>query len=261
MAEPAPPPSTLRRSPSIALKNYEKWRKVQRHAVRPLAGLLAMKLPYGDSPDPTRPISKAYEHPNRDHSPRHAPDEAKLVDSHCIHAMKTEFPTLGLVLDLQNQDGAYTADGTGVLHWRVPHESKVVPSLETVARFNTTARRFFESAPPAIDGSRPLVAVHCHYGFNRTGFLICSYLVEEEGWDVEYAISQFAEVRTPGIKHAHFLEELRRRYKDRSVVAKDAAGGRRTAAMVAACFVAVVLGLALIRRSAAQRPPPLSSAE
>ena len=41
------------------------------------------------------------EHPNQDLSPHHAPDEAKLVDSHCIHAMKAEFPTLGLVLDLQ----------------------------------------------------------------------------------------------------------------------------------------------------------------
>ena len=28
-------------------------------------------------------------------------DEAKLVDSHCITLMKEEFPTLGLVLDLQ----------------------------------------------------------------------------------------------------------------------------------------------------------------
>jgi len=64
----------LTRSPSIALKNYEKWRKVEPHAVRDLAGLLAMKLPY---------------------------DEAKLVDSHCISAMKAEFPSLGLVLDLQ----------------------------------------------------------------------------------------------------------------------------------------------------------------
>lgn len=105
MTEPAPPPGTLRRSPSIALKNYEKWRKVQRHAVRPLAGLLAMKLPYGVTPrdhcsTPSPTISKPTNTPTTNR-PLTPPDEAKLVDSHCIHAMKTEFPTLGLILDLQ----------------------------------------------------------------------------------------------------------------------------------------------------------------
>ena len=116
---PSPcPPSSLRRSPSTALKNYEKWRKVQRHALRPLAGLLAMKLPYGAAPQGGGPLqnfalaansilrpgrrwppTRAYDQPTT--PPLNAADEAKLVDSHCIRAMKTEFPALGLVLDLQ----------------------------------------------------------------------------------------------------------------------------------------------------------------
>jgi hypothetical protein len=41
------------------------------------------------------------------------------------------------------------------------------------------------------------IAVHCHYGFNRTGFLIVAYLVEEEKWDVDRAIDEFAICRPP----------------------------------------------------------------
>ena len=81
------------------------------------------------------------------------------------------------------------------------------------------------------------IAVHCHYGFNRTGFLVVSYLVEVEKWDVDAAINTFAKSKVgvactqltkasfffkldispfeqvPGIKHAHFRDELRRRYQ------------------------------------------------
>ena len=60
----------------------------------------------------------------------------------------------------------------------------------------------------------PLIAVHCHYGFNRTGFLVVSYLIERLGWPLDAAIEVFAQARPPGIRHAHFVDELWRRYWD-----------------------------------------------
>ena len=57
-----------------------------------------------------------------------------------------------------------------------------------------------------------LIGVHCHYGFNRTGFFICSYLIEREGYGVQAAIDEFARGRPKGIKHAHFLDMLWVRY-------------------------------------------------
>jgi mRNA-capping enzyme len=41
--------------------------------------------------------------------------------------------------------------------------------------------------------------VHCTHGFNRTGFVICSYLVEDCDMSIELAISVFAAARPPGI--------------------------------------------------------------
>lgn len=39
------------------------------------------------------------------------------------------------------------------------------------------------------------IAVHCTHGFNRTGFLIVSYLVEKMDFDLELAIETFAKIR------------------------------------------------------------------
>jgi len=66
----------------------------------------------------------------------------------------------------------------------------------------------FDSEPK----SEGLVAVHCHYGFNRTGLFICGYMIERLGYGVQEAIDAFKAARHPGIRHAHFIDELFVRY-------------------------------------------------
>ncbi|KAG7246724.1 hypothetical protein CRUP_031429 [Coryphaenoides rupestris] len=56
--------------------------------------------------------------------------------------------------------------------------------------------------------------VHCTHGFNRTGFLICAYLVEKMDWSVEAAVAAFSLSRPPGIYKGDYLKELFRRYGD-----------------------------------------------
>ena len=46
-----------------------------------------------------------------------------------------------------------------------------------------------------------LQLVGCCAGFNRTGFIMCSYLCEAEGMTVDDALDSFAAVRPPGVKH------------------------------------------------------------
>ena len=45
------------------------------------------------------------------------------------------------------------------------------------------------------------VCVHCHYGFNRTGFAICCWLIEVEGYGVKEALEAFKSARPNGIRH------------------------------------------------------------
>jgi mRNA-capping enzyme len=59
-----------------------------------------------------------------------------------------------------------------------------------------------------------VVAVHCTHGFNRTGFLICAYLIEKLDWSVEAAVNAFAKSRPPGIYKEEYIKELFSRYGD-----------------------------------------------
>ena len=58
---------------------------------------------------------------------------------------------------------------------------------------------------------RPLVTI-CRAGFNRTGFVVCSYLVQACGLAVDEALEAFAAARPPGVKHERFVAELHERY-------------------------------------------------
>ncbi|XP_005362421.1 mRNA-capping enzyme [Microtus ochrogaster] len=50
------------------------------------------------------------------------------------------------------------------------------PTTENTETFIRLCERFNERSPPE------LIGVHCTHGFNRTGFLICAFLVEKMDW-------------------------------------------------------------------------------
>ncbi|KAI1711305.1 mRNA capping enzyme, catalytic domain-containing protein [Ditylenchus destructor] len=59
-----------------------------------------------------------------------------------------------------------------------------------------------------------VVGVHCSHGFNRTGFVIVSYLVEICKFPVDVAVNLFADARPTGIYKQNYLDDLQARYGD-----------------------------------------------
>ena len=45
--------------------------------------------------------------------------------------------------------------------------------------------------------------------FNRTGIVVCAYLIQECGMSVQQALAAFAAARPPGVKHEKFVVEVR----------------------------------------------------
>lgn len=82
------------------------------------------------------------------------------------------------------------------------------PTQDIVDTFITLVDNFIRKKPLEI------VGIHCTHGFNRTGFLIVSYLVEKADWAVDAAINAFANARPPGIYKQDYLAELCARYGD-----------------------------------------------
>ena len=124
------------------------------------------------------------------------------------------------VIDTSHESPVYDPKGLdegGIEYHKFPSVSKIPPTADEAKDFiklvdRLRAQNSSESANNDDGDERGLIGVHCHYGFNRTGFFICCYLIERERFGVQQAIDEFAKRRPPGIRHEHFLDQLFVRY-------------------------------------------------
>ena len=120
------------------------------------------------------------------------------------------------VIDISHESPVYDPKGLekgGIEYHKFPTVSKIPPTLDEVKDFISLVDRLREIPSPSDNSeSHPLIGVHCHYGFNRTGFFICCYLIEKEDYGVQQAIDEFKAQRHPGIRHDHFISTLFVRY-------------------------------------------------
>lgn len=130
---------------------------------------------------------------------------------------------LSVVVDISHDAPVYDPQGLrdgGINYIKFPTVSKMPPSVEEVRDFvalidelRGAGEENEQEKKEAKDGR--LIGVHCHYGFNRTGFFLVCYMVERLGYKVEDAIEEFRRARAPGIRHAHFVDALHVRYSSR----------------------------------------------
>ncbi|KAF4461767.1 peroxisomal serine-active lipase [Fusarium albosuccineum] len=125
------------------------------------------------------------------------------------------------VIDISKDQPVYDPRGldrAGVHYHKFPTVSKIPPQAHEVEAFIKLVDELREKqAERAAAENWPspeqcVVGVHCHYGFNRTGYFIVCYLVERCGYGVQEAIDTFARARPNGIRHSHFLDRLYVRY-------------------------------------------------
>lgn len=60
-------------------------------------------------------------------------------------------------------------------------------------------------------GDDKMIGVHCTHGLNRTGYLICRYMVEKKGMQPEQAIKAFDLARVHKQERGNYLQHLRDR--------------------------------------------------
>lgn len=162
-----------------SLKNEDKWRKVQSVSEQiegtPFRGMKTL----------------------RQDDPVHSP--ARLEEN---------YADITDLIDISREAPPY--DPTTFAHikyHKFPTVSKLPPTREEVKRFIELVDSILDANPAAI------IAVHCHYGFNRTGFFLCCYMIERLKFSIKKALIAFQKARAPGIKHSHFIDELYVRYE------------------------------------------------
>lgn len=176
------------------LKNERKWLQIQgiSHNITnglQVAPLLGMKtLREGDATHSPKVVEDIF------YGSGHSPVQGKLV----------------AIVDISADIPPYSPKSfEKIQYYKCATVSKVVPDKTAIRRF----LQLIDDILSSTTEPQPLVAVHCHYGFNRTGFLICCYLVERLGWSVNAAVEGFRAAKLPGIKHPHFLDALYVRYE------------------------------------------------
>ncbi|KAJ5106530.1 hypothetical protein N7456_003205 [Penicillium angulare] len=125
------------------------------------------------------------------------------------------------VIDISHESPVYSPaqmEKGGIRYCKHPTVSKLPPTPDEARDFIALVDRLQKDIDEQMEKRddpslpRPLVGVHCHYGYNRTGFLIVCYLIEKLGYTVEDAVNEFNQCRPPGIRHGHFIDELHARY-------------------------------------------------
>jgi hypothetical protein len=178
-------------------KNFEKWTATE---------------PFGQAVAGTRMIPMKLLH---DGDSLHSP--ALILDRFRV----------GLIIDLSSDEGSYSktrldastlfTDLNRIYYHRMPLVSKAVPSSRDISYFVYLVdcyEAFLRSLSGIVASTSPNILVHCHYGYNRTGLMICAYLIERCGLSVEQALEAFKLARPPGIKHQNYIDKLFLRYID-----------------------------------------------
>ncbi|KAI0013583.1 Alpha/Beta hydrolase protein [Xylariaceae sp. FL0662B] len=123
------------------------------------------------------------------------------------------------VIDISHADPVYDPKSFGaeIKYHKFPTVSKIPPTDAEIANFIALVDRIRVDQEVRASfqpgwSDHCVIGVHCHYGFNRTGYFIVCYLIERCGFGVQEAIDAFARSRPNGIRHSHFLDRLFVRY-------------------------------------------------
>uniref|UniRef100_A0A8C4QCC2 Dual specificity phosphatase 11 (RNA/RNP complex 1-interacting) n=1 Tax=Eptatretus burgeri TaxID=7764 RepID=A0A8C4QCC2_EPTBU len=121
---------------------------------------------------------------------------------------------LGLVIDLTNTSRYYDRREflqAGIDYMKIYTEGKSVPNQDVIDQFNETVKYFLAKN---IENDK-VIGVHCTHGVNRTGYLLCRYLIDLEHWDPDAVIYAFSAARGHPIERPNYLQDLRSVHKSR----------------------------------------------
>ncbi|ALR71690.1 protein tyrosine phosphatase 1 [Anticarsia gemmatalis multiple nucleopolyhedrovirus] len=130
-------------------------------------------------------------------------------DRWTVYNLVNSHRTLGAVIDLTNTlryyDGAEVRDA-GVLYKKIRVPGQEVPNEDIVQEFFDTVQEFSAQCPGM------LIGVHCTHGLNRTGYLVCRYIIDKLHVSPADAIARFEAARGHKIERRNYLEDLLKRH-------------------------------------------------
>ncbi|CAG5886838.1 unnamed protein product [Menidia menidia] len=152
-----------------------------------------------------------------------------------LDSVESQNQELGLIIDLSFTTKYYmlTDVPQSCSYFKIFIQGHHIPSDAAILSFKRVVRRFLKEN----QDNDKLIGVHCTHGLNRTGYLVCRYLIDVDGLAPPAALELFNSCRGHCIERQNYVDDLQRAPK-RSNVGMD--GSKEEA----------------IRGLAVQRPPP-----
>lgn len=115
---------------------------------------------------------------------------------------------LGLIIDLTFTTRFYrlTDVPQSCSYIKILTEGHQVPSDATILSFKRAVRQFLKDN----HDNDKLIGVHCTHGLNRTGYLVCRYLIDVDGLDAPAALELFNSCRGHCIERQNYLNDLQK---------------------------------------------------
>ncbi|KAM6899968.1 RNA/RNP complex-1-interacting phosphatase-like [Xenentodon cancila] len=123
-----------------------------------------------------------------------------------MDSMENRKQELGLIIDLTFTTRYYSLTDVpqSCSYIKISTEGHRVPSDDAILSFKRAVRRFLKEN---WDNDK-LIGVHCTHGLNRTGYLVCRYLIDVDGIDPMIAVELFNSSRGHSIERKNYLHDL-----------------------------------------------------
>ncbi|XP_072213087.1 RNA/RNP complex-1-interacting phosphatase [Excalfactoria chinensis] len=135
--------------------------------------------------------------------------EERFSPCDLIEKVKEQKEELGLIIDLTYTTRYYGPEElpATLRYSKILTMGHEIPNKQTIFQF----KRVVESFLRDNKDNDKLIGVHCTHGLNRTGYLVCRYLIDVEGMEPNAAIELFNRARGHPIERMNYIEDLQRR--------------------------------------------------
>ncbi|XP_064353882.1 RNA/RNP complex-1-interacting phosphatase [Dromaius novaehollandiae] len=151
----------------------------------------------------------AFKVPLRRSFNRNLHPEDRFSPRDLLRKIKEQKEELGLIIDLTYTTRYYgPEDLPATLRYsKILTMGHEIPNDQTIYQFKCVVKNFLREN----QDNDKLIGVHCTHGLNRTGYLVCRYLIDVDSMEPNTAIELFNRARGHPIERVNYIEDLRKR--------------------------------------------------
>ncbi len=109
------------------------------------------------------------------------------------------------IIDLTFTDRYYNPQEEDFAETKVVHHKFMIPGKQVPAQ--ELLEPVFDRMDELLQANK-VIGVHCTHGLNRTGYLICAYMVQRLGWDAKAAIEAFETARGRPMEYQEYTDAV-----------------------------------------------------